>query len=204
MNEIANKLLLVGDKCMPEMHLKQSGFIHSACGPFTTNKGRIEKFLQTGNTEYIYKHGLEKACFQHNMAYGKYKDLNKKTQSDKVLREKTFEIASIPKNDKYKKRLASMVYTFFDKKYASAGIKSMSKQQLANKFHKPIIVSFLFKNNIWGEDLGDMQLISKNNKGTRYLLCTISFFSKYAWVVSVKEKNEDTIANAFQSILDTF
>ena len=80
----------------------------------------------------------------------------------------------------------------------------MSKQQLANKLHKPIIVYFLFKNNIWGEDLGDMQLISKNNKGTRYLLCTISFFSKYPWVVSVKEKNEDTIANAFQSILDTF
>ena len=136
--------------------------------------------MQTGNTEYIYKHGLEKACFQHNMAYGKYKDLNKRTQSDKILREKAFEIASIPKHDQYPKRLASMVYTFFDKKYAGAGIKSMSKQQLANKLHQLIIVYFMFKDNIWGVDLGDMQLISKNNKGIRYLLCTISLFSKYA------------------------
>ena len=130
--------------------------------------------------------------------------MNKRTQSDKVLREKTFEIVSIPKNDKYQKRLASMVYTFFDKKYAGASIKSMSKQQLANKLHKPVIVYFLFKDNIWRVGLRDMQLISKNNKGIRYLLCAISLFSKYAWVVSVKEKKEDTIANAFQSILDTF
>ena len=86
------------------------------------------------------------------MAYGKYKDLNKRTQSDKILREKAFEIASIPKHDKYQKRLASMVYTFFDKKYAGAGIKSMSKQQLANKLHQLIIVYFMFKDNIWGVD----------------------------------------------------
>ena len=80
----------------------------------------------------------------------------------------------------------------------------MSKQQLANKLYKPIIVYFLFKDNIWGVDLGHMQLKSKNNKGIRYLSCAISLFSKYAWVVSVKEKKEDTIANVFQSILDTF
>ena len=69
MNEIVNKFLLAGDKFMPEMHLKQPGFTYSAYGPFTKNKGRIEKFMQTGTTNFIYKNGLDKACFQHNMAY---------------------------------------------------------------------------------------------------------------------------------------
>ena len=63
MNEIVNKFLLVGDKFMPEMHLKQPGFTYSACGPFTKNKQRIEKFMQTGNTDFIYKNELDKACF---------------------------------------------------------------------------------------------------------------------------------------------
>ena len=87
MNEIVNKFLLVRDKFMPEMHLKQPGFTYSACGPFTKNKEKIEKFMQTGNKEYVYKNNLDKACFQHDMAYGKFKDLNKRTQLDKVLRE---------------------------------------------------------------------------------------------------------------------
>ena len=84
---------------MPEMHLKQSGFTYSASGPFTKNKERVEKFMQTGNTNFIYKNELGKACFQHNMDYGKSKDLAKKTQSEKVLRYKAFEIASDPKCD---------------------------------------------------------------------------------------------------------
>ena len=79
MNEIVNKFLLVRDKFMPEMHLKQPGFTYSACGPFTKNKEKIEKFMQTGNKEYVYKNNLDKACFQHDMAYGKFKDLNKRT-----------------------------------------------------------------------------------------------------------------------------
>ena len=79
MNEIVNKFLLVGDKFMPEMHLKQPGFTYSACGPFTENKERIEKFIQTGNTDAIYRTELEKACFQHDMAYSKSKDLVKRT-----------------------------------------------------------------------------------------------------------------------------
>ena len=97
---------------MPEMHLKQPGFTYSACGPFTKNKQRIQKFMQTGDTNYIYKNELDKACFQHDMAYGKYKDLKKSTQSDKGLRDKAFEIASNPKYDRYQRGLASMVYTF--------------------------------------------------------------------------------------------
>ena len=80
MNEIVNKFLLLGDKFIPEMHLKQPGFTYSTCGPFTKNKGRIEKFMQTGNTNFIWKNKLDKACFQHDMAYGKSKDLAKRTQ----------------------------------------------------------------------------------------------------------------------------
>ena len=71
MNEFVNKFLLVGDKLMPEMHLKQPGFTYSACGLFTKNKERTEKFMQTGNTDLIYKNELDKACFQHDIAYGK-------------------------------------------------------------------------------------------------------------------------------------
>ena len=74
MNEIVNKFLLVGYKFMPEMHLRQPGFTYSACGPFTKNKGRIQKFKETGDTSYIYKNELDKACFQNDMAYGDFKD----------------------------------------------------------------------------------------------------------------------------------
>ena len=80
MNEIINKCLLVGDTFMPQIHLKQPGFTFSACGPFTKNKGWIEKFMKTGNTDFIYKNELNKACFQHHMAYQKSKDLIKRTQ----------------------------------------------------------------------------------------------------------------------------
>ena len=117
MNEIIYKFLLVGDKFMPEMHLKQLGFAYSACGPFTKNKERIEKFMQTGNTDFIYRNELDKACFQHDIAYGKSKDLIKITQSDKVLKDKAFKIANNPKYDGYQRGLASMVYKFFDKKF---------------------------------------------------------------------------------------
>ena len=94
MNEIVNKFLLVGDKFMPEMHSRQPRFVYSACGPFTKNKERIQKCKETGDTNYIYKNELDKACFQHDMAYGDFKDLTKKTIADKVLRDKTFKIAS--------------------------------------------------------------------------------------------------------------
>ena len=129
---------------MPEMHLKQPAFSHSACRPFTKNKQRIQKFIQAGDTNYIYKNELDKACFQHdsNMTYGKCKDLEKRTQSDKVLKDKSFEIANNPNYAGYQRGLASMVYKFFDKKSKGCGIKSMPNQQLANELHKPIIRKF--------------------------------------------------------------
>ena len=92
-----NKFLLEGNKFMPEMHLKEPGFTYSTCGPFTKNKERVEKFMQTGNTDFIYKNKLDQACFQHDTAYGKSKDLEKRTQSDKIWRDKAFKIASDPK-----------------------------------------------------------------------------------------------------------
>ena len=109
MNKIINTFLVVGNKIMPEMHLKQPGFTYSACDPFTKNKERIEKFMQTGNTDFIYKNELDKACFQHDMAYGKSKDLIKRTQSDQVLKDKTFKIANNAKYDGYQRGLAPMV-----------------------------------------------------------------------------------------------
>ena len=141
-NQTVNKFLLVGDKFMPEMHLKQPGFTYSACGSFTKNKERIKKFMQTGNTNFIYRNELDKACFQHDMAYGKSKDLVKRTQSDKFLRDKTFKIASDPKYDGYQRGLASVVYKFFDKKSSGSGIVNERNYQLANELHKPIIRKF--------------------------------------------------------------
>ena len=70
MNEIVNKVLLAGDKFMPEMHLKQPGFTYSACMSFTKNKERIKKFKETGDTSYIYENELVKACFQHEWLMG--------------------------------------------------------------------------------------------------------------------------------------
>ena len=98
MNEIVNKLLLVGNKFMPEMHLKQLGFTYSAYRPFAKNKERIQKVKETGDTSYLDKNELDKACFQQDMAYGDFKDLARRTASDKILRDEAFNIA---KNFKY-------------------------------------------------------------------------------------------------------
>ena len=115
MSEIVNNFLLAGDNVLSEMHLKQPGFTYSACGPFTKNKEIIQKFKEIGDTNYIYKNELDNACFQHDVAYGNFKDLKRRTASDKVLRDKAFDIAKNPKYDGYQLGLASMVYKFFHK-----------------------------------------------------------------------------------------
>ena len=136
MNEIVNKFLLAGDKFMPELHLKQPGFTYSACGPFTRNEERIGKFMQTGNTDFIYRNKLDKACFQHDMAYGKSKDLAKRTQLDKILKDKAFKIANDLKCDGYQRGLVSMVYNFFGKKSSGSGVDAEPNYQLANELHR--------------------------------------------------------------------
>ena len=147
-------------------------------------KERIQKFKETGDTNYIYKNELDKTCFQH-MAFGDFKDLKRRTVSDKILRDKAFNIAKNPKYDGYQRGLASMVYKFFDKRSAGSGVNIPLEfnEQLAKELHKPIIRKFKkrkvysrFKDNIWGADLSDMQLISKFNKGFRFSLCVIDIF----------------------------
>ena len=212
MNEIVNKFLLAGDKFMPEMHLKQPEFSYSACGPFSKNQERIKKFKETGDTSYIYKNKLDKACFQYDINYGDFKDLARRTASNKILRDKAFNIAKNPKYDGYQRGLASLVYKFFDKKSTDSGIankKIKHNLQSAKELHKPIIRKFEkrkvysgFRDNIWGADLADMQFISKFDKGFRFLLCVIDIFRKYAWVIPLKDKKGVSIVNAFQKILD--
>ena len=143
MNEIVNKFLVAGDKFMPELHLKQPGSTYSACGPFSRNKKRIEKFMQTENTGFIYRNELDKASFQHDMAYGKSKDLTKTTQSDKVLKDKAFKIASDAKYDGYQRGLASTVSKFFDKKSSGSGVAVTEPNcKLANELHRQIIKKY--------------------------------------------------------------
>ena len=206
MNEIVNKFLLVGDKFMSEMHLRQPGFTYSACGSFTKNKERIQRFKEAGYTSYIYKNELDKACFQYDMAYGDFKDLAKRTFADKVLRDKAFKIASDQKYDGYQRGLASMVYKFFDKKSQGSGLllspasqlaNNKENMQLADELHKPIIRKFKkrkvhssFRDKIWGVDLAHMQLMSKFNKGFRVLLCVIDIFNKYVWIIPLKDKKK--------------
>ena len=208
-SNVINKFLLVGDKFMPEIHLRQPQFTHSACGPFTKHEQRIQKFKETGDTNYIYMNELDKACFIHDAAYSDSKDLTKRTVADKIFKNKAFDIAKDPKYDGYQRRLASMVYKFFDSKVSGSGAKLIPEnEQLANELHKPIIrklekrkVYSTFKDNIWGVDLADMQLLSKYNKGIRFLLCVIDIFSKYARVVPLKDKKGISIVKAFQIIL---
>ena len=155
---------------MPEMHLKQPRFTYSAFGPFTKNKERIQKLKETGDSRYIYQNELDKACFLHDMAYRDFKDLAKRTAAG-------FYTAKDPKYDGYQRGLVSMVYEIFDNKTPGSGIKSVPQNdQLAEELHKPITRKFkkrkvysAFKDNIWGADLSDMQLISK-------------------WVVRLKDK----------------
>ena len=120
------------------------------------------------------------------MAYDKSKDLAKRFQSDKVLRGKAFKIESDPKYGGYQRRLASMFYKFFDKK------SSLIKRRK---------VYSSFRDNIWGVDLADMQLLSKYNKWIKYLFCAVDLFSKYAWVIPIKDKKDTSIVNAFKKTL---
>ena len=109
MNNVITTFLLAVDKFMPEKHLRQPRFVYSACGPFTRHKERIKDFKRTGDTRYIYRNELDKACFQHDSAYADHKDLINRTKADKVLRDKAYDIASNPKYHGYQRGLASMV-----------------------------------------------------------------------------------------------
>ena len=122
MKEIVNNVLLAGDEFMPGMHSKPPGFTYSACGPFSKNEERIQKFKETGDTNYIYKNEFDKACFQHDMTSGDFKDFTRRIASDNVLRDKAFNIAKNPKYDGYQRGFASVVSKFFHKKIKGGSV----------------------------------------------------------------------------------
>ena len=199
---------------MPEMHLRQPRLVYSACGAFTRHKERIKEFKRTGDTRYIYRNKLDKACFQHDSAYADHKDLINRTEADKFLKDKAYDIASNPEYDGYQRGLASMVYKFFDKKSTGSGFKKLknttkpSSLILADELHKPVIRKFKkrkvysqFKDNIWGVDLAEMQSLSRKNKGIKYLLCVIDLYSKYAFVILLKDKKRISVTNGFNKII---
>ena len=197
---------------MPEMHLRQHQFVHSACGPFTRHKERIKEFKRIDDTRLLYRNELDKACFKYDAAYAKYKHVENRLIPDQKLRNSGYDIASNPKYDGYQRGLGSMVYKFFDSKVAPIDKKTMSgkgnakhsslestenNKILAEELHEPVIkksnkrkVYSQFRDNIWGAHLADMQSLSKKNKGIKYILCAIDLFSKYAFVIPLKDKKE--------------
>ena len=209
------KNLLAEYKFMPKMHLKQPEFTYIACESFTENKERIQKvnesftenkeqiqkFKETGDSTYINKNKLEKACFQHVMGYVDFKDLPWKTASHKVLSDKGFNITKDPKYDECQRGLPSVVYKFFGKKSSGGGIKNenMLNQKLTEEWRKPIIRKYekcqvysLFKDNIWCADLADMQLRSKFTTGIRFLLLLIFLVNMHGlfhWKITIRHNN---------------
>ena len=153
MNKIVNKSSLTGVKFIPELDLKQLGFTHSACGPFTKHRERIQKSRKTGNLRHLYRNELDEVCFVHDAAYSDSNDLAKRIISDKTLRDRAYEIARNRNCDGYQRALARMVYKFFDKKTGSG---TSVNEQLAKELHKSVIkklkrrkVYARFKDNIW-------------------------------------------------------
>ena len=122
--------------------------MYNACGPFTKNKERTQKFKETGDSRYIYQNELDKTCFQHDMDYGDFKDVTKRTASDKILCDEAFNIAKNPNNDGYQRGIASIVYKIFNKKASDGTVKNehISNKELCEELHKPIIRKFEQRN----------------------------------------------------------
>ena len=174
---------------MPELHLWDPKVKkYSACGRFTRHQKRIDMFMKDEKLSHILKNRLDPVCFQHDSAYAKYKDRLNRGQSDIFLKNKALKIVTDPRVNGYQRGLASMVYKFFNERTKGSGINlqanSLNNEILAEELHKSNIKNFKkrkvyssFKDNVWGVDLTDMQLISKYNKGIRYLLCVIDLTS---------------------------
>ena len=136
MNKIIHKLLFTGDKFMSELHLKEPRFTYSSCRPFTEHREKVQRFRETDNLKYLYRNKLDKACFAHDAGYSDSKDVAKRTISDKILKDKTYEIARNCNYNGYQNVLASMVYKFFDKK-TEWGI--IVNEPLVEELYKPVI-----------------------------------------------------------------
>ena len=150
---------------MPKMHLIQSGFTYSACGPSTENKEKIQILKEIGDSQYIHQKELNKACFQHDMAYADFKDLTRRTASKKILCVKSFHVAKNPKYDGYQRGIPSMVHKICDKKTSGKRVKNknISNKESAKELQKAIItkletlkVQSPVADNIWGADLAEI------------------------------------------------
>ena len=166
---------------MPELYQKQPGFTYSACGPFSKHRERIQKFRETGNLKKLYRNELDKAYFAHDTGYSDSKDLAKRTISDKILKDRAYEIARNRGHDGCQRALASMFYKFFDKKKRSGIILN---EQLLKELHKPVIKKFnrkkvyvRFTDNIWAADIAEIESLSSKNKNVKFLLCIIDVFT---------------------------
>ena len=194
MNKIIYNFLLTGDKFMPELHLKQPGFTYGVCGLFAKHFERIQR---------KYRYELDKACFAHDAAYFDDKHLGKRTISDTLLKDGSYEIARNLEYDGYQRALASMVYKF-DKK---TGLGIYVNEQIAEELHKLIVKKFKrrdfvrFKDNIWAADLAEMWSLSSKNKDFKNL-CFINVFTKYASVKPLKDKDVKTVLNNFTKIVN--
>ena len=157
MNNIINKFLLAGDKFMPEMHLRQPRFVYSACGPFTRHKERIKEFKSTGDSRLLYRKELDKACFKHDAAYAKYKDVEDRLISDQKLRNSAYDIASNPIYDGYQRGLASILYKFFDSKVAPLTMSGKGIKII--KFYRKSYINLLLKNLLKEKYIRNLKII---------------------------------------------
>ena len=144
MNQIVNSFSLADDRFIPEMHLRQWGFRYIARGSFVKNKERIQKCKETGYSRHIYQNELDKACFQHDMAYRYFRNLTRKAASDKMLNDKALNVAKNLEYDESQRGLASLVYKSFDKETPGGTFKNenVSNKEWAEELYKPIIIKF--------------------------------------------------------------
>ena len=206
MNKIIYKFLLTGDKFFPELHLKKPRFTYSGCGPFTKHRKRIPKFRETDKLKHLYRNELDETCFAHDEAHSDSKDLAKRTISDKILKDRAYEITRNCGYDGSQRALASMVYMFFDKKTGSGVCVN---EKLAKELHEQVTkklkrrkVCARFKDNICAADLTEMRSLSSKNRNVKYLLRIIVVFTKYTWVKLLKYKKGKTVLNAFIEIVN--
>ena len=184
--------------------------LHSAYGPFTKHQGRIEVYKRTGDLSKLYKNTLDKACFVHDSAYAKYKDLDNRLVSDKVLQEPAEKIAADQTKDGYQRMLATMVSKFFTNQIMQEG-SGLNKQLsegheipkelhcgIQHNFPTPKVVA-MDTDNIWSADLVDIQKLKHSNSNNNYLFTVI--VGKYMWVIQIIDKREQGIVKAFSSIL---
>lgn len=189
-----------------ELHLMDPNVgRYAACGPGTKHYERIKKYIETGDTTNIFKNELDKACFYHDSAYSKFKDVSNRQVADKKLMDQAIGVANNESIDGYQRALAAMVYKFFEKKIQMG---QGWNETLAEELHKPVRHTFQRRrvivnsiDDVWGADLVDMREWKNENKGYSYLLTIIDVLSKYAWAVPLTDKKGETVKEALGNVI---